>query len=258
MPPYTFRRPVVAIALLLFALLFVRTLLQPRAIVCHGISPAGAAPFWRCEGGYDPINGACNNGDAGGAWNYKQKSGACATTEATAPGDRALIRALPRLLPGTASALDYGGGIGIYLTGLRDAGVAAGNLVVVEPVNVSACAVRGVTHVQGSVPSLRLPRTFDLVMSLEVAEHFPPCQGLEDALVDFMVGHAAQWVVFSAAHPGQEGQGHANANPPGFWRAAFSARRCVAFDEEKTAALKAMAATDFLQENLHVFRKTCN
>ena len=62
---------------------------------------------------------------------------------------------------------------------------------------------------------LNLRRKFDLVVSLEVAEHLP-----ETAVRTYMatIGrHAKQAVLFSAAVPGQEGLHHVNCQPHEYW-----------------------------------------
>lgn len=66
-----------------------------------------------------------------------------------------------------------------------------------------------------------LDRTFDLVLSLEVAEHLPPSSA--ERLVDQLTA-LAHVVVFSAAVPGQGGDGHANEQWPEYWCELFA--RC--------------------------------
>lgn len=61
---------------------------------------------------------------------------------------------------------------------------------------------------------------FDLALCLEVAEHVDPrCAG------EFVAWLAslAPLVVFSAAVPGQGGEGHVNEQPPGYWVGLFAA-----------------------------------
>jgi SAM-dependent methyltransferase len=64
-----------------------------------------------------------------------------------------------------------------------------------------------------------LPRTFDLAVSLEVAEHLPP--GAAPAFVESLV-RLAPVVVFSAAIPCQGGVDHANEQWPDFWARHFA------------------------------------
>ncbi len=66
---------------------------------------------------------------------------------------------------------------------------------------------------------LKLGRTFDLVLCLEVGEHLPA--EAAEQLVESCVRHS-NTVVFSAAVPGQEGKGHINCQPHEYWHAYFS------------------------------------
>ena len=61
-------------------------------------------------------------------------------------------------------------------------------------------------------------RSFDLAVCIEVAEHLP---GLISRALVKMLTEAAPVVWFSAAYPGQGGDGHINERPAGFWEALF-------------------------------------
>ena len=74
---------------------------------------------------------------------------------------------------------------------------------------------------------LELGRRFDLVQSLEVAEHIP--QEHAECFVDTLVGHG-DVVLFSAAVPHQGGEHHVNEQPPEYWRGKFVARGYAPFD----------------------------
>jgi hypothetical protein len=68
---------------------------------------------------------------------------------------------------------------------------------------------------------VRLGRTFDLVQSLEVAEHLPAAAAT--TFVDTLVSHGPV-VLFSAAPPGQGGEHHVNEQPLEYWRGMFRQR----------------------------------
>jgi len=70
-------------------------------------------------------------------------------------------------------------------------------------------------------------RRFDLVTSLEVAEHVPT--ETSATFVDNLVRHG-DFVMFSAAVPGQGGEFHVNEQPLEFWRELFVARGYRCFD----------------------------
>ena len=67
----------------------------------------------------------------------------------------------------------------------------------------------------------RLPRSFDLAVSLEVAEHLSPqsAEGFVDSLT-----RLAPVVLFSAAIPQQGGAEHLNEQWPEYWAALFKTR----------------------------------
>ncbi len=68
---------------------------------------------------------------------------------------------------------------------------------------------------------LALGRVFDLALCLEVGEHLP--ESAADTLIDTIATHSDQ-VVFSAAVPGQAGEGHINCQPHEYWHEKFEAR----------------------------------
>jgi hypothetical protein len=68
---------------------------------------------------------------------------------------------------------------------------------------------------------IRLGRRFDLVQSLEVAEHLPASAA--EVFIDTLVAHS-DIILFSAAAPGQGGEFHVNEQPYEYWRAKFATR----------------------------------
>lgn len=74
---------------------------------------------------------------------------------------------------------------------------------------------------------LQLNETFDLVLSLEVAEHLPG--GSADTFVDSLTA-LAPVVVFSAAIPFQEGTNHVNEQWPNYWAGLFQKNGFLAID----------------------------
>jgi len=65
---------------------------------------------------------------------------------------------------------------------------------------------------------ISLGRQFDLVQSLEVAEHLPKTSA--EWFVQTLVAHGPR-VLFSAAIPGQGGENHINEQPLEYWRTIF-------------------------------------
>lgn len=72
-----------------------------------------------------------------------------------------------------------------------------------------------------------LGRRFDMIVSLEVAEHIRP--EATEVFVDNLCRHADA-ILFSAATPGQGGLHHVNERDYGFWRDRFAAQGYRLFD----------------------------
>jgi FkbM family methyltransferase len=134
---------------------------------------------------------------------------------------------------GAGSVLDVGCGRGTWLAAFRRRGVD--DVVGVDGPHVHASdleipADRFVAH-DLSRP-LDLGRTFDLVVSLEVAEHLDPDH--EAQFVDSLVAHGPA-VLFSAAIPHQGGAGHVNEQWPSHWARLFEARGYAPLDVVRPA-----------------------
>jgi SAM-dependent methyltransferase len=74
---------------------------------------------------------------------------------------------------------------------------------------------------------LRLNRTFDLVVSLETAEHLP--REKAEIFINNLVMHG-DIILFSAAIPGQGGTQHINEQWPSFWEELFLKHGFVVVD----------------------------
>lgn len=75
---------------------------------------------------------------------------------------------------------------------------------------------------------LELGHRFDLVQSLEVAEHIRA--DAADQFVENLVRHSAGIILFSAAPPGQGGEFHVNEQPYDYWREKFRRHGFEAYD----------------------------
>ncbi len=73
-----------------------------------------------------------------------------------------------------------------------------------------------------------LGKTFDLVQSLEVAEHIDATAS--GIFVSNLVKHAGRFILFSAAVPGQGGEHHINEQPYDYWRKHFAEHGFAAYD----------------------------
>ena len=127
------------------------------------------------------------------------------------------------------SVLDVGCAKGTWLSAWHEAGVneimgvdgsyVATNELVIPPDRFAAADL---------AQPIDLQRTFDLVQSLEVAEHIRP--EAADQFVENLVRHSAGIVLFSAAPPGQGGEFHVNEQPYEYWREKFRAHGFTAYD----------------------------
>ena len=127
------------------------------------------------------------------------------------------------------SLLDVGCAKGTWLSVWRDAGVVdihgvdgdyVGRDTLVIPVD--RFSARDLSQ------SFDFSRRFDLVQSLEVAEHIQAAAA--DLFVDNLVRHASGLILFSAAPPGQGGEFHVNERPYDYWRQKFAVHGYVACD----------------------------
>jgi len=119
-----------------------------------------------------------------------------------------------------ASVVDVGCGTGGWLREFLDAGVGRGLGLDGEWVDTSLLQIpKENFRRQELTQSFPAVETFDLAVSLEVAEHLPP-----DAASHFVASliQLAPVVLFSAAAPGQGGYKHLNEQWPAYWAQLFS------------------------------------
>jgi SAM-dependent methyltransferase len=130
-------------------------------------------------------------------------------------------------LIGPRSVLDVGCGNGIWLDAYRRAGVA--DYYGVD--GAGAGEVLRIPEDHFSVRDLTIPldlgRQFDLVQSLEVAEHLPALSA--GNFIRSLTRHGDA-VLFSAAIPYQGGTGHLNEQWPDYWAVLFREHGFEAYD----------------------------
>jgi SAM-dependent methyltransferase len=102
---------------------------------------------------------------------------------------------------------------------------------------------------------LRLGRSFELAISVEVAEHLPAAAAA--TFVESLTDHAPV-VLFSAAIPGQAGTGHVNEQWPDYWTARFAERGFYAFDCLRAALWTDSNVEYWYRQNLLVFSSDRN
>jgi SAM-dependent methyltransferase len=117
------------------------------------------------------------------------------------------------------SVLDVGCGRGDFLRAFLEAGVA--DITGLDGAHVPRDQLvidESVFHAVDLAHGFDFGRRYDLVVSLEVAEHLPADSA--DAFVDSLVRHGSV-ILFSAAVPQQGGTGHLNERWPSYWATRF-------------------------------------
>jgi SAM-dependent methyltransferase len=139
------------------------------------------------------------------------------------------ISALLRKALTITSVLDIGCAKGTWLSAWQETGVDEIMGVDGDYVAADALVIPRERFVAADLSQpIDLHRTFDLVQTLEVAEHIRG--DAADQFVENLVLHSAGVVLFSAAPPGQGGEFHVNEQPYDYWREKFRARGFEAYD----------------------------
>src|SRR5262245_58123484 len=134
------------------------------------------------------------------------------------------VRSAQRIVPKLTAAVqvrsvaDFGCGLGGWLSVWAASGASVAGVdgpyvdsrrLMIDPDDF---------HAADLAAKINLGRQFDLVQSLEGAEHLPASKAPQ--FVETLTAHGA-CVLFSAAVPGQGGENHINEQPLGYWRAMF-------------------------------------
>ncbi len=144
-----------------------------------------------------------------------------------------------------ACVIDVGCGEGWFLREFEHLGV--------ETVGVDGSWVDGATHVDLTAPPYPELGRHDLALCLEVAEHVHERHA--DQLIDWLV-ELAPVVVFSAAVPGQGGEGHVNEQWPGYWADKFAAHDYVGSGAMRWTIWDDELIDWWYRQNLLVFVRT--
>jgi len=121
--------------------------------------------------------------------------------------------------PDLRSAVDLGCGTGVYVSEFRKRDVSSEGYEYSKTARNIATRRLGLDLQPFDLQTFAgVPAEFDLCTCFEVAEHLTPAMG--ERLVEICAQSASR-VVFSAAHPGQGGQGHINEQPKSYWVEKF-------------------------------------
>lgn len=159
-------------------------------------------------------------------YQYSQTFQAYTTQSNQASAQR--IVGLLRMWLEVRSVVDFGCGQGVWLgawleTGVTDVQGVDGDYVDRAALRIPPDRFQPVDLAQ----PIDLLRPFDLVECLEVAEHLP--QTSAQTLVETLNRHG-DFLLFSAAPPGQGGEHHVNEQPYTWWRDKLVAQGFELFD----------------------------
>ena len=146
------------------------------------------------------------------------------------------------------SIVDYGCGIGSYLQGAYEYGAKIKGYEISEDARIYTSK-----EIQPFIEYKDFltidPQRYDVCICIEVAEHIDPNRSRR--LVDILC-RSSDYIIFSAAPPGQEGTGHINCQPREFWIKLFKEK-----DFKLTATkLKSWESEpDYVLKNLMVYEK---
>jgi SAM-dependent methyltransferase len=152
-----------------------------------------------------------------------------------------------------ASVLDVGCGVGTWLAEWNKAGVP--DLVGIDGDYVSKASLQ-VRRDRFVSADLRKPfslgRRFDLVQSLEVAEHLD--EACADTFVESLASHG-DTVLFSAAIPGQGGTHHVNEQWPSYWSEKFARAGYTVYDVIRPQIWTDPRIKVFYRQNILLFAR---
>jgi predicted transcriptional regulator YdeE len=156
-------------------------------------------------------------------------------------------------LPEIRSAVDFGCGVGTWLSVLKSHGVSElqgldGPWVKSELLEISKNSFRQINFEE----PIELNKRYDLAITLEVAEH------LTDAVADKFVSslvRASDFILFSAAIPHQGGDGHVNEQWPDYWSNLFAQKGYVALDFIRSKIWDDRKVPIWYRQNIFLFVK---
>lgn len=166
--------------------------------------------------------------------------------------ERIVDTLLRRLAP--ASVVDVGCGSGFMLRRFAEHGVAVrgveGSRAAIERSGLGDRIVRA--NLERGVPDLGRA---DLCICIEVAEHLS--ERAAPRLVDGLT-RLSDFIVFSAAPPGQPGTSHINLKPKAYWLELFARRGFTVSDSnaEILAAIEDIDEPEYLRTNLVVLERS--
>ena len=172
--------------------------------------------------------------------------------------DFGLANVLHSLAP--RSSLEFGAGLGTYTSFLQRLGGVDPSIAIepeLMPLSIfgpgrgSDQLMANVVNASGAVAECEaVLGLFDLVYSIEVAEHLP--MSLHGKVADFLVRHTSGFLVFSAGRPGQRGIGHIGNRLGSSWMEMFTSRGMLPLPKT-TSRLRSASRNVEHRKNLFAF-----
>ena len=152
---------------------------------------------------------------------------------------------------GATSVIDVGCGTGSWLAAVREHGVTDILGVDGDYVDREALEIPAVQFLAADLTEpLPLDRTFDLAISVEVAEHLP--EQAAQLFITSLTG-LAPVIAFSAAIPAQGGTGHINLQWQDYWASKFGEQGYVPVDHVRPRVWRDPRVRYFYAQNLIVY-----
>jgi len=156
-----------------------------------------------------------------------------------------------KVIPEVKSAIDFGCGVGTWLSALQKLGVKEimgydGKWVNKKLLQISEEYFTEI-ELDKKIP---INKKYDLAMSLEVAEHLP--KEISETFVKSLV-EASDVVLFSAAIPYQGGENHINEQRQSYWNALFEKFGYVCIDYLRERIWKDKRVCWWYKQNILLF-----
>tara|TARA_R110000796_G_scaffold7932_3_gene26672 strand:+ start:1868 stop:2770 length:903 start_codon:yes stop_codon:yes gene_type:complete len=202
------------------------------------------------EGMYSTILGYI---DERGVWKgYTPKSDIKSGTMSPHKIDNGLMDALPQMFEENSTVVDFGCGNADYAKHLHNNGFKVeaydGNPNTPEMTD-------GLGKVLDLSKEFDLGKTFDYVVSLEVAEHIP--KKFQDVYVNNLIKHTDSYLIMSWALDGQGGDGHVNEQNEDYVLNLFD-KLGMTYHEDISQILRDVAKLGWFKKTIYVFTKKNN
>jgi SAM-dependent methyltransferase len=139
-----------------------------------------------------------------------------------------ILSIVDKLVPRLESVVDVGCGIGTWLAESNKLGARTINGLDGPWVDERFLVIPETAFTRTDLEKpFSLPMPHDLAISLEVAEHLSP--NVAEQFIKSLCG-LSDYVLFSAAIPGQGGVGHVNEQWPSYWAEIFDREGFFAYD----------------------------